>query len=121
VASSQGNATLHALQKVCAFSENALVETMREAAEMTQGTVQLASVLCFLRRQSETRATVSRNYTFQVDATPRSGDPARNPPGHTDSGFALEVEVRAVCAHFPAIAHRPEAVVQALASRPHPL
>jgi hypothetical protein len=39
---------------------------------------------------SDSRMTVPRNRSAQVDATPRSGDPARRKIGHTYSGIALE-------------------------------
>ena len=38
---------------------------------------------------SETRMTVNRRCSTQVDAPPRSGDPAHDSTGHTYSGFAL--------------------------------
>jgi hypothetical protein len=38
---------------------------------------------------SDSRMTVPRNRSVQVDATPRSGDPARCKIGHTNSGIAL--------------------------------
>ncbi len=43
-----------------------------------------------LHPYSETRVTAPRSRSPQVDATPRSGDPAQHSIGHTDSGFALD-------------------------------
>jgi hypothetical protein len=40
---------------------------------------------------SDSRMTVPRNRSVQVDATPRSGDPARCKIGNTYSGIALGV------------------------------
>jgi hypothetical protein len=42
------------------------------------------------RPYSETRVTVPRNRRVKSTRPPGSGDPARNSPGHTYSGFALD-------------------------------
>jgi hypothetical protein len=45
-------------------------------------------------RYSDSRMTVPRNRSVQVDATPRSGDPARCKIGNTYSGIALVAGLR---------------------------